>query len=152
MVALGGVGRGGANMEETGYLFLEVIAYPVPFPQLFLSASCPQQDKQPPPAHFPSATVDSKSTVPWTTWIKPSETTSHNKCFSFRVIFAILSHSEKSNWHSYLHTSEERGPLSLAILYVQVGTPKHTSPACRRHGTLPCFWCQGASPRADWSH
>lgn len=41
MMAFGGAGRGGADMEEA-YMFFKAIAYPVPSPQLDLSASRPQ--------------------------------------------------------------------------------------------------------------
>lgn len=86
MVMFGGVGRGGANMEEAGY-WLHVLrghSFFCPPSRLALSLCfLATKDEQPRLAYFPSATMVSttKSGLPGTMSIELSETMRQKKCF-----------------------------------------------------------------------
>lgn len=148
MVAFGGVGRGGANMEEAGY-WLHVLrghslSWPLPATLSLCFLTTIRWT-----AHFPQLW---SSALPWSHEL--SETMCWNKCFPFPVASVMLCHiGEKCNGHSCPHMDfrGERISRSLNALYVQVGTLKvHPLHVVGNH-SLPWMWHKYASLRADWS-
>lgn len=147
MTAFGGVGRGGANMEEAGYCLYVLQGH---------SLSCPHNWTCVLPGHnktnsllwhaFPSAMMvsttfepnqESRGYVDWALWNNESQ---------LMLSFALLGDlclSLPHWWEKSLvisHLRGERTSRSLETSYRQVGTLKHTSSARRRHPPLPCFY------------
>lgn len=149
MTAFGGVGRGGANMEETGYCLYVLQGH---------SLSCPHNWTCVLPGHnktnsllwhaFPSAMMvsttlepnqESRGYVDWALWDNESQL-----MLSFALLGDLclsLPHWCEKSWALVIsHFRGERTSRSLETLCRQVGTLKHTSSARRRHHTLPRFY------------